>query len=74
MALNQVQQTKKEVKIEKPGDNIFIFKFANAADKKRTMAGGPWHFNEALIVLKEPEGIGENIITTLHICNISGTD
>lgn len=51
--------TKKEAKIEKLGDNIFIFKFVNEADKKRIFAGGPWHFNHVLIVLKEPEGIGE---------------
>lgn len=44
-ALNQVWQTKKEVKIEKIGENIFIFKFGNEADKKRILAGGPWHFN-----------------------------
>lgn len=28
-------QTKREVKIENIGDNIFIFKFGNEADKKR---------------------------------------
>ncbi|KAK9180602.1 hypothetical protein WN944_023735 [Citrus x changshan-huyou] len=37
MALNQVWQIEKEVKIEKLGDNIFIFKFANEADKKELL-------------------------------------
>lgn len=40
-ALSQVWQTKKEVKIEKLGENIFIFKFGNEADKKRILTGGP---------------------------------
>ncbi|KAK9200177.1 hypothetical protein WN944_015373 [Citrus x changshan-huyou] len=47
------------MKIEKLGDNIFIFKFRNEAYLKRILTGGPWHISQALIVLKEPEGIGE---------------
>lgn len=68
-ALNQVWQTKKEVKIENLGDNIFIFKFGNEMEKKRVLARGPWHFNQALIVLKEPDGIGE--ITTQLFTHVS---
>ncbi|KAH9782148.1 hypothetical protein KPL71_008766 [Citrus sinensis] len=41
------------------GNNIFMFKFAEEADKKRVLKGGPWHFDRALIVLAEPRGIGE---------------
>ena len=59
IALTQVWQTRKEVKIENIGDKIFISKFRDEVDKRRIIAGGPWHFNQALIVLKEPEGIGE---------------
>lgn len=33
--LNKVWQTKKEVKIEKLGEHIFIFKFGNEAKKKK---------------------------------------
>lgn len=36
-----------------------MFKFASEADKRRVLSGGPWHFERALIVLKEPSGIGE---------------
>lgn len=68
-ALNQVWQAKKEVKIENLGDNIFIFKFGNEVDKKRILAGGPWHFNQSLIVLKEPNGIGE--ITAQSFTHVS---
>ena len=48
--------------IESLGANIFMFKFADKADKRRVMARGPWHFDRAdraLIVLTEPKGIGE---------------
>ena len=58
-ALQQVWRTFKEVKIESVGNNIFMFKFAEEADKKRVLKGGPWHFDRALIVLAEPRGIGE---------------
>ena len=45
-------RTSREVKIEDLGDNVFMFKFG-------TEAGGPWHFDRALIVLTEPAGIGD---------------
>lgn len=61
MALQQVWRTIKEVKIESLGVHIFMFKFADEADKRRVMTGGPWHFDRALIVLTEPKGIGEII-------------
>lgn len=59
MALHQVWRTIKKVKIESLGANIFMFKFADEANKRRVMAGGPWHFDKALIILTEPKGFGE---------------
>ncbi|KAH9800887.1 CCHC-type domain-containing protein [Citrus sinensis] len=58
-AMLQIWRTNKEVMIESLGSNIFMFKFAVEADKKRVMGGGPWHFDRALIVLTEPKGIGD---------------
>ena len=58
-ALQQVWRIFKEVKIESLGNNIFMFKFAEEAGKKKLLTGGPWHFDRALIVLMEPKGIGE---------------
>ena len=49
------------MRVESLGENVFMFKFPLEADKRRVLASGPWHFNKALIVLIEPEGIG-NII------------
>lgn len=60
-ALQQVWRTSEEVKIEKMGSKIFMFKFASEVDKRKVLLGGPWHFEWALIVLKEPSGIGEVI-------------
>ena len=39
------------VKVESMGENIFIFKFALEGEKKRILRGGPWHFNNSLMVL-----------------------
>ena len=58
-AMSQVWRTVREVRIEELGDNIFMFKFATEANKKRILTGGPWHFNRALMVLIEPTGLGE---------------
>ena len=59
IAIKVVWRTTREVKIESLGDNIFMFRFENETDKRRVLAGGPWHFNRALIVLTEPSGIGD---------------
>ncbi|KAH9649425.1 CCHC-type domain-containing protein [Citrus sinensis] len=48
-AMLQIWRTNKEVRIESLGSNIFMFKFAVEADKKRVMGGGPWHFDGALM-------------------------
>ena len=57
MAMQQVWRTLRQVKIEKLGDNVFMFKFGSKVDKRGIMVGGPWHFDRALIVLTEPAGI-----------------
>lgn len=41
------------------GEKIFIFKFTLKKEKKRKLHGGPWHFNNSLIVLTEPIGLGD---------------
>ena len=76
-ALQQAWRTLKEVKIESLGSNIFMFKFAAEADKRRVTMGGPWHFDRALIVLTEPKGIGEiskqsfdYVSFWVQICNV----
>lgn len=46
------------MKVESLGNNIFIFKFGLETDKRKVIVGGPWHFDRALIVLKEHSGIG----------------
>ena len=59
MTMQRVWKTSREVKIESLGDNVFMFKFGSEADKRSIMAGGPWHFDRALMVLTEPVGIGD---------------
>ncbi|KAL9444112.1 hypothetical protein AB3S75_017317 [Citrus x aurantiifolia] len=58
-ALQQVWRTAEGFRVESLGSKTFLFKFASEADKRRVLSGGPWHFERALIVLKEPSGIGE---------------
>lgn len=40
-AMSQIWRTSKEIRIESLESNIFMFKFALEADKKRVMGGGP---------------------------------
>ncbi|TXG72521.1 hypothetical protein EZV62_001100 [Acer yangbiense] len=55
----KIWQTREEVEIEPIIGNVFAFHFNNLDDKKKIMAGGPWSFNDALIVMVEPEGKGD---------------
>ncbi|KAH9718254.1 CCHC-type domain-containing protein [Citrus sinensis] len=57
--MQRVWKTSREVKIESLGENVFMFKFGSEMDKRSILVGGPWHFDRALIVLKEPAGIGD---------------
>lgn len=59
MAMQRGWKTLREVKIETLKDNVFVFKFGSEADKRSIMAGGPWHFDRALMVLTEPVRIGD---------------
>ena len=59
VAMQHVWRIGREVKIEGLGDNIFMFRFGSNEDKRTILAGGPWHFDRALIVLIEPSGIGD---------------
>ena len=58
-AMRQVWKTFREVKIERLGEKFFMFKFGTEEDKKRVFSGGPWHFDNALIVFSEPMGVGD---------------
>ena len=35
-----------------------MFKFVAEQDKKKVLIEGPWHFDNALIVIVKPMGIG----------------
>ncbi|KAL5736787.1 hypothetical protein ACOSQ2_031575 [Xanthoceras sorbifolium] len=48
-----------EVSVELVRDNIFAFHFQNALDKNRVLAGGPWNFDNSLLILEEPRGWGD---------------
>ncbi|KAK9189971.1 hypothetical protein WN943_018571 [Citrus x changshan-huyou] len=56
--IHQVWRTVLGVRVESLGENVFMFKFTLEADKRIVLAGEPCYFNKALIVLTEPEGIG----------------
>ncbi|KAL5779625.1 hypothetical protein ACOSQ2_010362 [Xanthoceras sorbifolium] len=48
-----------DMDIEILANNVFVFNFRNLADRKRILAGGPWNFDNSLLVLEEPSGIGD---------------
>lgn len=41
------------IKIEKTGANVFICKFRRSRDKIRITKGGPWSYDDAIIVFEE---------------------
>ncbi|KQJ96876.1 hypothetical protein BRADI_3g27561v3 [Brachypodium distachyon] len=43
----------KGVTCKAPGDNTFLFTFSQAAGKRKPLEGGPWNFNNDLLVLED---------------------
>ncbi|TXG61253.1 hypothetical protein EZV62_012616 [Acer yangbiense] len=52
-------QTKKDMEIELISRNTFAFHFSCQEDKIKMLKGGPWSFDDALMVLVEPGGKGD---------------
>ncbi|TXG48913.1 hypothetical protein EZV62_024788 [Acer yangbiense] len=57
--MKKIWQTREGVEIDPIDGNIFTFQFGNTEDKQRIVSGGPWSFNDALIVMEEPRGLGD---------------
>ncbi|TXG66785.1 hypothetical protein EZV62_008060 [Acer yangbiense] len=47
------------VDIEMVQDNMYLFYFRNPGDRFRVLAGGPWSFDNCLIVLEKLKGVGD---------------
>ncbi|XP_062017468.1 uncharacterized protein LOC133733842 [Rosa rugosa] len=46
----------KAMKFREIDDNLFLFIFGNMEDKQRVLDNGPWHFENALLVLDYTDG------------------
>ncbi|KAK3205549.1 hypothetical protein Dsin_019595 [Dipteronia sinensis] len=57
--LRKIWRVKEGVEIEFVSNNIFTFQFKSVEDRRRILAGGPWTFDGALIVLEAPTGKGD---------------
>lgn len=44
------------VKIEKVGANAYLCKFRRIRDKARVIKGGPWSYDDVILVFEEPKG------------------
>ncbi|KAL5574765.1 hypothetical protein UlMin_016464 [Ulmus minor] len=54
-----VWKTKERFDVEAIGSNKFVFHFLFTADRRRVISGGPWCFQNKLLVLEEPTGVGD---------------
>ncbi|TXG69026.1 hypothetical protein EZV62_003961 [Acer yangbiense] len=48
-----------KLEIEVVQDNIFLFYFRNQGDRFRVLAGGPWCFDNGILVLEKLSGTGD---------------
>ena len=56
--IGRIWHVNKGVEIESLTGNIFSFHFKDMDDKRRVLAGAPWSFDNALLVLEELVGKG----------------
>ncbi|KAL5732522.1 hypothetical protein ACOSP7_031876 [Xanthoceras sorbifolium] len=54
----RISRLAQEVKVEVIGMNMFVFTFTSFADRRRVFGRGPWSFDNALLVLEAPLGVG----------------
>ena len=54
-----VWKTKERFDVEAIGSNKFVFHFLLTSDRRRVYSGGPWCFQNKLLVLEEPIGVGD---------------
>ncbi|KAL5566911.1 hypothetical protein UlMin_030075 [Ulmus minor] len=54
-----VWKTKERFEVETIGSNKFVFHFLSTTDRRRVFAGGPWCYQNKLLVLEEPTGVGD---------------
>lgn len=71
-AIQKMWNTIKGVTVESLGGNRFIFHFHSNIDKKRVLRGGPWHFNNSLIVLEETQWVVD--VSKIHFTRGSVLD
>ncbi|TXG72874.1 hypothetical protein EZV62_001453 [Acer yangbiense] len=57
--LKRIWRVNGGVEIEPIEDNIFEFQFTNLEARQRVFSGGPWRFDNAIILLEEPTRSGE---------------
>ncbi|TXG57952.1 hypothetical protein EZV62_015781 [Acer yangbiense] len=57
--MNKIWRVNGGVEIEPVEGNIFAFFFKHMEDMQRILRGGPWNFDQAIIVFDKPAGIGE---------------
>ncbi|TXG72737.1 hypothetical protein EZV62_001316 [Acer yangbiense] len=62
-------RTSEPFEINAMGRNIFVLRFRNSEDKRRVLSGGPWCFNDSIIALEEPKGMGK--FQDLEFCRVS---
>ncbi|TXG48734.1 hypothetical protein EZV62_024609 [Acer yangbiense] len=56
--LLRIWKVRESITIEMVRENVFMFHFQNQEDRQRVLTGGPWSFDNFLIVLDEPNWKG----------------
>ncbi|KAK2650967.1 hypothetical protein Ddye_018456 [Dipteronia dyeriana] len=59
--ISKIWRVRGEIEIEAIASNTYAFHFQFHEDQRKMLAGGPWSFDDSLIVLKEPSGKEANI-------------
>ncbi|KAL5549099.1 hypothetical protein UlMin_004330 [Ulmus minor] len=54
-----VWKTKEHFEVEAIESNKFVFHFLSTADRRRVIFGGPWCYQNKLLVLEEPTWVGD---------------
>ncbi|TXG69153.1 hypothetical protein EZV62_004088 [Acer yangbiense] len=70
--IGKIWQVRKGMDIESVTGNTFSFHFKDAYDLERVLAGGPWSFDNALLVMDRP--VGKGTIESLRFSEVIEVD
>ncbi|XP_062005791.1 uncharacterized protein LOC133722966 [Rosa rugosa] len=69
-AISNVWGLKERVLIRQEEEDIFVFQFKEMGVKNRVLSGGPWFYNNSMLLLADYDGVSDLGAAPLHLLEV----